>query len=135
MIRYLIDTDTASYFLKNRFPTLTARMKVAMVAGDVAISVITRAELRYGQRLMDGQDRRHRLIDLFLGELPTLEWTIDAAEQYARLAAEQKRSGNSIGCMDTQIAAHALAEGLILVTNNECHFGRIPGLRLENWVA
>lgn len=135
MIRYLIDTDTASYFLKNRFPTLTARMKVAMVAGDVAISVITRAELRYGQRLMDGQDRRFRLIDLFLGELPTLEWTIGAAEQYAVLAAEQKRAGNPIGCMDTQIAAHALAEGLILVTNNERHFGRIPGLRLENWTA
>ena len=47
-IRFLIDTDIASFFLKQRFPSLDRRMRPAMLAGEVAISAITRAELRYG---------------------------------------------------------------------------------------
>lgn len=135
MIRYLIDTDTASYFLKNRFAPLTARMKAAMLAEEAAISVVTRAEIRYGQRLMEREDRRVRLIDAFLADIPALDWTIEAAENYVRLAAEQKRQGSFIGTLDTQIAAHALAEDLILVSNNGRHFGRIPELRIENWTT
>jgi len=84
---------------------------------------------------MDADDRRIRLVDAFLEELPTLEWSVDAADRYGVLAAEQKLAGTSIGCMDNPIAAHALAEGLILVTNNERHFGRISGLRIENWTV
>lgn len=133
MIRYLIDTDTASYFLKNCFAPLTARMKTAMLDEEAAISVVTRAEIRYGQRLMEREDRRVRLINAFLEDIPALDWTIEAAEHYARLAAEQKRQGWFIGTLDTQIAAHALAEDLILVTNNGRHFGRIPELQIENW--
>ena len=135
MIRYLIDTDTASYFLKKRFPALTVRMKAAMVAGEAVLSVVTRAELRYGQRLMDGNARLARLLDAFLEEIPSLDWTAEAAEHYARLAADQKRQGRLIGTLDTQIAAHALAEDLILVTNNERHFGGIAGLQIENWTV
>ena len=135
MIRYLIDTDTASYFLKKRFPALTVRMKAAMVAGEAFLSVVTRAELRYGQRLMDGNARLARLLDAFLEEIPSLDWTAEAAEHYARLAADQKRQGRLIGTLDTQIAAHALAEDLILVTNNERHFGGIAGLQIENWTV
>lgn len=135
MIRYLIDTDSASYFLKNRFAPLTARMKTAMLAEEAAISVVTRAEIRYGQRLMQMEDRRVRLINAFLRDIPALDWTMEAAEHYARLAAEQKRQGLFIGTLDTQIAAHALAEDLILVTNNACRFGRIPELRIENWTT
>jgi tRNA(fMet)-specific endonuclease VapC len=133
VIRYLVDTDIASFFLKRLFPPLQIRMRSAMEAGEVALSVVTRAELRYGQCLMEANDRRSRLIDAFLEEMPTLDWTPAMADSYARLAAAQKRSGQPIGILDTQIAAHALAENLILVTNNERHHGRVPGLRVENW--
>lgn len=133
MIRYLVDTDIASFFLKRLFPPLQLRMRGAMEAGEVALSVVTRAELRYGQCLMEANDRRSRLIDAFLEEMPTLDWTPVVADCYAHLAAAQKRSGQPIGILDTQIAAHALAENLILVTNNERHYGRVPGLRVENW--
>jgi tRNA(fMet)-specific endonuclease VapC len=36
--------------------------------------------------------------------------------------------------MDLLIAAHALAEGAVLVTNNEKEFRRVPDLPLANWV-
>jgi tRNA(fMet)-specific endonuclease VapC len=40
-----------------------------------------------------------------------------------------------LGPYDTQIAAHAHAIGVTLVTNNTREFGRVPGLRVENWAA
>ncbi len=64
-----------------------------------------------------------------------LDWGIRAADRYGPLAAALRRAGQPIGCMDTKIAAHALAEGLILVTNNTGDFERVLGLLLENWVA
>ena len=71
----------------------------------------------------------------FLDTVPCLDWNKEAANRYAPLRAQQKISGNPIGYMDTQIAAHALAENLILVTNNERHYGRIDGLQLLNWAV
>ena len=133
MIRYLIDTDIASYFLRQTHPPLNARMKAAMREGEIALSAITRAELRYGQSLMETQDRRQNLINLFLMEAPTLKWTSAAADHYGQLAAIQKKPGKPIGVMDTQIAAHALAEELTLVTHNTRHYKRIPGLKIEDW--
>lgn len=135
MIRFLIDTNIASYFLKRSYPALHERMRAAMLAGEVAISAITRGELRYGQALMQPGDRRLRLIDAFLEEIPILDWTADAADHYGRLAALQRQSGTPIGTLDTQIAAHALAENLALVTHNTRHFERISGLHIETWVA
>lgn len=133
MIRYLIDTDIASYFLRQQFPVLNARLKAAMRERAVAVSAITRAELRYGQALMETPDRRQALVDLFLQEVPTLAWSGLAADHYGRLAALQKQAGRPIGTMDTQIAAHALAESLILVTHNLRHYKGIDGLNIEDW--
>jgi predicted nucleic acid-binding protein len=134
MIRHLIDTDIASYFLKKNSSTVAARLRDAMAAGEAAISVITRAELRYGLALLTGEvSRRQALVDAFLREMPTLAWTSEVADIYALLAATQKKTSQPIGYMDTQIAAHALAENLILVSNNTRHYERIPGLKLENW--
>lgn len=109
MIRYLIDTTIASYFLKLMFPPLHARMRAAMESEEVAISVVTRAESRYGKLLMQAGDRRVQLIDTFLEEIPSLDWTPAAADHYGRLAASQKQMGKPLGTLNTLIAAHALA--------------------------
>lgn len=57
------------------------------------------------------------------------------ANRYAPLRAHQKITGIPMGYMDTRIAAHALAENLALVTNNERHYGRVDGLQLVNWAV
>lgn len=62
-----------------------------------------------------------------------LDWNKEAANRYAAQRACQKADGSPIGYMDTQIAAHALAENLVLVTNNQRQYGRINGLQLANW--
>jgi tRNA(fMet)-specific endonuclease VapC len=107
-----------------------------MLAGEIAISAITRAELRYGQALLPAHaHKRHDLVDAFPDGMPVLDCDRLAADGYGRIAAALRRQGRPIGCMDTKIAAHALAEGLILVTNNTDDFRHVEGLALENWTA
>ena len=135
MKRYLLDTNIVSYFIKGAHPGLHGRMRLAMQAEDIAISAITRAELRYGQQLMAANDKRRVRIDLLMQDLPVMPWNTAAADIYGEIAALLRRQGTPIGELDTQIAAHALAEDLILVTHNTRHFEKVPGLKLEDWMV
>ena len=118
MFRYLADTNILGYLLRNANAGLVRRMRSSMAAGEVAISVVTRAETRFGQALMDQRDKRRAGIDLLLQEMPALEWTSKAADQYGALAAHLQAKGQPIGVLDSMIAAHALAAGLTVVTHN-----------------
>jgi len=134
-LQYLLDTNIASYYLRRSSAALEARVNQGLEQQTVAISVLTRAELRFGQAGMAADDRRRSLIDHFLSQLPNLPWTQQAADHYGALKDAHRRSGTPIGELDTQIAAHALAEGLMLVTHNTRHFDQVPGLPLEDWMA
>ena len=135
MLRYMLDTNIVSYYLRRASPALEERVNAALRERTITISAITRAELRYGQMGLPPQDRRRPLIDSFLLRLPSMEWSMEAADHYGALKHALKTQGTPIGEMDTQIAAHALAENLILVTHNTRHFERIPGLALEDWMV
>ena len=135
MTRYLLDTNIVSYYLRRSLPALEQRMNDGLKHRTLAISVITRAELRYGQMGMTPEDRRRSLIDSFFLRLPSVEWSIEAADHYGVLKHTLRAQGTPIGDMDTLIAAHALAENLILVTHNTRHFERIAGLKLEDWMV
>ena len=132
-LRYLLDTNTVSYFIRRSSESLEKRMKQSLRQSTAAISTITRAELRYGQALMESQDKRRSIIDQLLMQLPHLPWTLEAADHYGVIKAQLKRDGAPIGEIDTQIAAHAMAENLILVTHNTKHFEKVLDLRLEDW--
>jgi tRNA(fMet)-specific endonuclease VapC len=134
-MRYLLDTNIVSYYIRRSSPALEAKLSDALKHHSVAISVITRAELRYGQAGMAPEDRRRGVIDSFFLRLPSLEWSAQAADHYGDLKNSLKRQGTPIGEMDTQIAAHALAEKLILVTHNTRHFENIAPLKLEDWMV
>ncbi len=110
-------------------------MLLALEKNEVAISAVTRAEMRYGLALLQPGDKRRRLVDLLLNEFPVLAWTREAADRYREIAAHLHQTGQPIGAMDTQIAAHALVLGLPLVTHNTRHFMRVPGLKLQDWLA
>ncbi len=133
MLRYLLDTDICSYAIKRKEAALLGRIRDGLIAEEIAISVITRGELLYGLALLPEATSLARAVYAFLDTVPCLDWNKEAANHYAPLRARQKIAGNPIGYMDTQIAAHALAENLTLVTNNERHYARIDGLQLVNW--
>ncbi|MFO6418622.1 type II toxin-antitoxin system VapC family toxin [Hylemonella sp. W303a] len=134
-MRYLLDTNVLSDFLKGQDAGLRERMTQAQHEQNACISVITRAELRYGQNLLTTQDKRRHQIDLLLAQFNDLPWTATAADCYGAIRAQLHRAGKPIGDLDTQIAAHALAEGLTLVTHNTRHFKQVEGLKLEDWRA
>ncbi len=134
MIRYLADTNTLGYFARQTHPALQLRMQQSLLKSELAISVITRAETRFGLALLDEKDKRRVSIGLLLQETTVLEWTSEAADCYGDIAARLHKTGQAIGQLDTMIAAHALVTGLILVTHNTRHFQRVSGLKLEDWV-
>ena len=76
-----------------------------------------------------------REIEQFISRVQVLDFGASAAIAYGRLRAQLRKAGTPIGPLDTLIAGHALAEGAVLVTNNEREFTRVPGLVVENWLA
>ncbi len=133
--RYLADSNILSYFIRGGYAALRARMATELARQTVVTSAICRAELRFGQSGLGPRDKRQRMIDLCLMQVPALPWTDAVADAYGPLAHKLRQLGRPIGAMDTLIAAHALAQGLVLVTHNTRHFQGVEGLLVEDWVA
>lgn len=132
---YMLGTDIASYVIKGRSPAVEARL--ASIPPDrICISAVTRAELLYGLKRLPPQHRLHIAVQQFLKIVRTLPWDSDAAEYYAEIRQQLATKGQPIGEMDMMIAAHSLAVGAVLVSNNLRHFKRIKApLRLETWTG
>ena len=101
---------------------------------DIGLSSVVAAELAFGVEKSSRPNSKEQLM-LFLSGLQVLPWTEAAIWHYARQRRLLKEAGTPIGDMDLLIASHALAQGLVLVTNNTREFERIEGLKLENWVG
>jgi tRNA(fMet)-specific endonuclease VapC len=130
--RYLLDTNICIYIRQSRSDGVLRRFR-KLRPGEAALSVITYGELFYGaaksvQRVA-ALERLRELVRL----LPALALPEDAGETYGSIRAELESRGEMIGNNDLWIAAHALAAGLVLVTNNEREFRRVRGLKVQNW--
>ena len=99
----------------------------------LGISAITASELYWGV-CKSGSVRNRTTLEKFLSPLAVLDYDLGAARKYGELRAYLEQQGTPIGPLDQQIAAHALALDVTLVTNNVREFERVPGLRLENWI-
>lgn len=130
----MLDTDTASYIIKGRSPHVEAKLTQIMPS-MVCISAVTRAELMYGLKRLPADHRLHIGVRQFLKIVRILPWDSEAADYYADIRHQLVSSGQPIGEMDMMIAAHSLAAGAVLVTNNLRHYERISApLSLVNWV-
>jgi tRNA(fMet)-specific endonuclease VapC len=131
---YMLDTDTCAFLLRRTSDALLQRIQSVPVVQQV-ISVVTYAELLYGVEVSSKKKANHAAVDALIRHLAVLEWTRDAAGHYAEIRAELKKNGAMIGANDLMIAAHARSLAAIVVTNNTRDFGRIRGLKVENWMA
>jgi tRNA(fMet)-specific endonuclease VapC len=132
-MRYMLDTNICIYAIKHRPPEVLAALRAHEGSG-LGVSSITVGELEFGVA-KSGSSRNAQALEQFLEPLSVADFDRLAAAHYGRLRAALEAGGTPIGPLDLQIAAHALALDLTLVTNNLREFGRVPGLRLENWVA
>jgi tRNA(fMet)-specific endonuclease VapC len=130
-VRYLLDTNIASYAIKGNVPHVRERL-VRMPMPEVGISVITEAELRFGLAKKPGAVRLGVAVEEFLLRVEILSWDSDAAKSYARLRSDMERAGEPMGNLDMMIAAHALAAQTVLVTHDRV-FHRVKQLKIEDW--
>jgi tRNA(fMet)-specific endonuclease VapC len=127
----LLDTNTCIYIINNRPPNVLEKFR-KYKAGEVGISSIAASELAYGVA-KSGSLKNRKALEMFLAPLQILPFDSQCLWFYADLRASLEKQGQSIGPMDTLIAAHALSIGGTLVTNNVKEFVRVPKLKLENW--
>jgi tRNA(fMet)-specific endonuclease VapC len=131
-MQYLLDTCVISDFIKGE-PGTQARLKQTPPA-DIAVSVITVMELRYG--LLVNPQRARKIepaISSFLASVTVLPFNAAEAEQVAQIRSILKTQGQPIGAYDVLIAATALWHNILMVTANQREFDRVPNLQTENW--
>ncbi len=130
---YLLDTNICIYLINQR-PESVIRRFSTLKPSQVSLSMVTWGELYYGAYKSEKLQHNLRNLQQLSGLLEVLPLPVAAAEHYGRLRADLQRVGRPIGGNDLWIAAHALAEGHILVTHNTKEFERVEGLSVENWV-
>ncbi|MDB5694387.1 MAG: twitching motility protein PilT [Alphaproteobacteria bacterium] len=121
--RFLLDTNICIYVLADA-ESLAAKRVAECEEGSAVASAITYAELLRGIRSAGPEDEAK--LESFFQHVPVVPFGEAQAQAYAGLPF--RRSS-----FDRLIAAHALALGLVLVTNNIRDFKDVPGLKLENW--
>ena len=130
-LRYLLDTNTASYVIKGNPPQVRTRLLKVPIA-DIAVSVITEAELRFGVLKFPAATRLKIVVEEFLRMIDIRAWDSGAAQSYAQLRAALEQQGRPIGNLDLMIAAHALSLGVVLVSSERV-FGKVQALQVQDW--
>lgn len=130
-IRYILDTNTVSFYLRRKSEVLLARLP-RTPAAQVALSVVTEMELRYGLAKKPSS-KAAPLVEQFLAGITVLPLTSHVARHYASIRSSLESRGTPIGPLDMIIAAQALAIQATLVTNDLSEFRRVPSLVCEDW--
>jgi len=130
---WLLDTNTCIYIIKQKPASVIEKFN-AITPGQVALSVITLAELEYGARKSAATEKNLTALRKFSIPFDILPFDYNATVEYGIIRADLEMKGTPIGPLDTLIAAHAKSLNYILVTNNEREFSRVTGLQVENWV-
>jgi tRNA(fMet)-specific endonuclease VapC len=133
-VKYLIDTNVCIAFLNRSVHAVCLRMAREDPA-DIAVSAVTIAELTYGAHRGRRSAATLRALDEFTDALTVLPLDAAAARHAGRVRADLEARGRPIGPNDLLIAATALSHDLTLVTHNSREFGRVSGLRTEDWEA
>lgn len=129
----MLDTNICIYIIKNKPQSVKEKFREFEI-GELCISSITVSELMYGAFKSQHTQKNYQAIESFLMPFEIVDYDYMASVEYGKIRANLEKKGTVIGNMDMQIAGHALALDVVLVTNNTKEFKRVEGLGLDNWV-
>jgi tRNA(fMet)-specific endonuclease VapC len=132
MPRYMLDTNMCIYLMKNQ-PEEVARRFAQCYVGDVVMSAITYAELEYGVAVAADPERERANLAALVEDIPVVAFEAPAGVAYGPI--RQATRENKKDALDKLIAAHAVALGVTVVTNNMKDFAKYPGVVSENWLT
>ena len=122
-MKFLLDTNICVFLIRNQFERIHDHVRSHQV-GEIGVSSITEAELRFGADKSSDPGKNHAALERLFLTLPVLAFDSGCAREYGRIRATLEKTGAPIGPLDTLIAAHALSEGMTVVTNNTREFKR-----------
>jgi tRNA(fMet)-specific endonuclease VapC len=131
-MKYMLDTNICIYLIKQNPAKVLKHFKAHSI-GDIGISSITLAELRYGVSKSQYVEKNQLALDEFILPLEIADFDEKAAAEYGVIRAELEKKGKPIGAMDMLIGTHALSRGTTLVTNNVREFKEIKNLKVVDW--
>jgi len=131
-MKIMLDTNICIYIITRRTAAVLNHFMEYQV-GDIGMSSITLAELRYGVAKSAQREKNAKALEGFVAPLVLVPFDEEAAFVYGGIRAVLEKAGKPIGSMDMLIAAHAVSLGIPLVTNNTREFLRIPGLNVVDW--
>ena len=127
----ILDTDHCVAILRGRLDLndwVDARESLLLTS-------VTVGELFYGASKSQQRSRNLSRVDALLSNFENLPFSAAAARRFGILKDELEKSGQKLADFDLQIASIVLEADGTLVTHNQRHFERIPGLRLEDWLS
>jgi tRNA(fMet)-specific endonuclease VapC len=134
-VLYMLDTNMVSYIAKGTSQAARSRILNLKENEGVCISAVTEAEIHYGLGKRPEATVLRSRMEWFLSSMIVLPWGREEARAYGALRAKLEASGRVLENMDLQIAAHAVARGAVLVTNDKA-FAQLDELRSSvNWAT
>lgn len=132
---YCFDTDTLSAVIRRDPPLHLVRRLAQVPPVEQATTTINLGELLYGAAKRGSERLTHQVREVVSTATSILPFDEEAAEVYGPLRARLESEGRRLDEPDLRIASIALSRGLTVVTGNVRHFGRVPGLVVENWLV
>lgn len=133
-MKLMLDTNICIAIIKQKPEDILQKFSAYQV-GDICISSVTLAELRFGVAKSQHYQKNQIALDEFILALEVSPFDEQTAWHYGELRAKLEKQGMPIGALDTMIAAHALSLNVSLVTNNTKEFKRVDGLKLLDWIS
>jgi tRNA(fMet)-specific endonuclease VapC len=127
----LLDTSICINIINQRPSKILSRFRKYKFE-EIGISSVSAAELSFGIE-HSGSVKGKDFLEIFLATLKIYPFDVECIWKYGKLRAFLEKKGQTMGTLDTMIAAHALALDMLLVTNHEDEFSVVPGLKTDNW--
>jgi len=133
-MKWMLDTNICIAIIRRQPEAALKRLRGKPI-GQVGISSITLAELEFGAAKSQRSEQARLALAEFLLPLEVAPFDDVAAAAYGGVRSSLEKRGKPIGPLDTLIAAHALAQGAVLVTGNTREFAKVKDLPVENWLG